>query len=198
MRVRKLHLTALLTAVVVANAFSAASAGNLSFSNQNISATWERLEFVTLITVRCHLTLEGSLTSRTTAKVTRMLIGAITRATFPECADGTRTGRALPWHLTYESFAGFLPDITSVRFLLSRFVIQERIGTITCNYGTSTDNITFAASLDAARNVTELTPVAGRNVIHLLEGPTPFGCPPERGMVSPAGDGSMTTRITLI
>jgi hypothetical protein len=198
--VRKLHLTVLLTTVVVTSSFTTASARNLSFSNQNISSSWSRLEVDKVSsTVRCELSLEGSLTSRTITKVARTLIGAITRATFPACTDGTRSARALPWHLTYESFSGTLPRISRINLLLSRSLIHEEIfGMINCDYGTSADNITFSGSVGSFGEISGLTPVSGRNVVHLLEGPI-LGCTQERRIISSEGGGGpMGTAITLI
>lgn len=196
---KKLHLTALTAALLLASAVSTASARNLSISNLNIRATWSRLEFTSgLGTARCALILEGSFHSRTIAKAPGTLIGAITRFAYGPCTGGTPRTRGFPWRLSYESFSGILPSIGSVRLLLSRFVIQEG----NCTYGSSTDNLAFEAGLSAGE-ITTLKPVEGRNRYHLLEGPGgPFSCALEYTMASSADDGivrllNSTTRVRL-
>jgi hypothetical protein len=104
----------LASALLLAAAASSATARSLSVSNQNIRVTWSSLEFVSGVTLRCRVTLEGSLHSRTITKRLGTLIGAITRATFDErnCTNGTLRPRTetLPWHITYEGFTGTLPQ----------------------------------------------------------------------------------------
>lgn len=202
----KAGLTALLAALLLAVAISSSSARNFSVSNQNIRATWSSLEFASsLVTIRCQVTLEGSFHSRTVAKVARTLVGAITRAVLKTegCTNGQASARALPWHITYEGFTGVLPNVTSVRLLVSRFLLHRVISGITCDYGTATDNITLAANINAASEVTELSPVAGRNTASLLEGGA--FCPATGSMNSAAGDGRVALlgtvtriRVTLI
>ena len=195
----------LAAALLLAAAVNTASARVLSVSNQNIRVTWSSLEEVGAITVRCRVTLEGSFHSRTIVKVARTLIGAITRATVDEanCTNGSESPRneTLPWHLTYEGFAGTLPNIFSVFVLLSRFRFRLiSPGICTADYGIATDNITSRASLNASREITELEPVAGRNRLTLHSG-TAF-CPGSRTFL---GRGTVTLlgtttriRVTLI
>jgi hypothetical protein len=202
----RLGVTALVTALLLSAALSTSSARNLSVSNENIRVTWSRLEFQTSVTVRCHITLEGRFHSRTIAKVARTLIGLITRVDIHEasCTGGRYRPLNTPWHLTYESFSGTLPNITSVRLLLARFRYELRASLFgipaTCFYGNETDNITYSAAVNASREVTELTPVTGRNTATLIEGT--FGCPGSRTLVSGLGDGraavaGTTTRIRV-
>jgi hypothetical protein len=70
------------------------------------------------VTLRCPLTMEGSVHSRTLAKVGGSLIGYITRAAFAESSCSGSTWRVrtetLPWHVTYLGFTGTLPNITYV------------------------------------------------------------------------------------
>jgi hypothetical protein len=161
-------ITAILAAsLMLAAATSTATARSLSFSNQNIRATWSSLEFNAGVTARCGVTLEGSFHSRTITKRLGTLIGAITRAVIDErnCTNGTGRARTetLPWHLTYEGFAGTLPNITTMLALISRFRLNIIApGLCTADYGTATDNITGQANV-AGREVTTLEPIAGRN-----------------------------------
>src|SRR6478672_9457988 len=123
----KLGLTALIAALLLASALSTASARNLSSEIQNIRTTWRSLEFESpLVTVRCPVTMEGSFHSRTIPKIARLLIGAVTRINIKNesCTNGTATVEGFPWHITYESFTGNLPSISSVRVLLQRFLFN--------------------------------------------------------------------------
>jgi len=205
----KLGLTALIAALLLSAAISTAGARSLSVSSQTIRATWSRLEFNQEsigLSVRCQVTLEGSFHSRTIAKVARALIGAITRVdVFTErCTGGFAKGKPpFPWHITYESFTGTLPTITSVRLLLARFRFLLIVpGLATCEYGTATDNVTGAANLNASGEVTSLAPVAGSNIAHKTEPSTIF-CPNEGVLVGPEGvvtalNSTTRIRVTLI
>lgn len=195
----KLSLTALIAVMLLACAVSTASAGRLSINTQNIRTTWSRLEYRATITTRCQVTLEGSLHSRTILKTERSLIGAITRVDANACTGGAIRSLRLPWHLTYESFRGTLPDITALRVLLNRAqwgVIVEILGSRrTCLYGTATDNLSYELGLGNEGLATTLMVIEGRNVAHLLEGSTAglTGCPGELRLIMAAEDG--VTRI---
>jgi hypothetical protein len=201
----KLLLTALTAALVLASTVTAASARSLSVSESSFSATWASLEFSVpgVTTIRCRVTLEGSFHTRTIAKVARALIGAITRAIAAHpCTNGegwadngtepTPGGRInrLPFHVTYESFTGTLPNITGINLLLSRvsFVIQSG-GLCTGRYGRTEDNITGLASVTGGR-VGTLTPVAGRNTARLVTRIGGILCP-ETGTFT--GTGNVTS-----
>jgi hypothetical protein len=203
--------TALAAAVMLACVVSSASARSLSISNQNIRVTWRSLEFDgTVVVIRCPVTLEGSFHSRTIAKVERSLIGAITRANVAQdaCANGRLIAfngtepynggtapQTLPWHLTYESFGGTLPNISSIDILLSRFRFGFSANSCVAQYGAETDNITFRAARDVnTRAITSLVPVAGRNTMtKIREDNDPFNiCP---GSVRFAG---ASTSVTLL
>jgi len=204
----KLGLTALMAAMLLASALSTASARNLSISNQNFRVSWSRLEFNGgILSVRCQVTLEGSFHSTTIPKVRELLIGSITRITIKEesCEGAGRASvaRPPPWHVTYEGFTGRLPNIESIRLLLQRFQFNIIAFGATCRYGTATDNVTGRAALNAAGEVTNLQPLAGRNIANLLNGPEI--CPPSGELNAAATDGNVTLlgtttriRITLI
>ncbi len=143
----KLSLTALTVALLLSAAVTAASAGRLSISNQNIRVTWRSLEFgSSVVTIRCPVTLEGSFHSRTITKVHGTLIGAVTRMAIKNesCTNGVVEASLLPWHLTYENFIGALPRISDVDILLSRFRFGLTIPGLCTRgqYGTTTDNVT--------------------------------------------------------
>jgi hypothetical protein len=149
--------TILAATAILAAAVSSANANNLSTSNQQIRVTWSRLSLntSTILTITCAVTLEGSFHSRTIRKVARSLIGYISRAAVSQCSGGTATinQETLPWHLTYESFGGTLPNITEITLLLIRasFIIDNASSGRTCRATTTTEN---PAAGIATRNTT--------------------------------------------
>jgi hypothetical protein len=207
----KLSLTGLVAALLLSVTVGAASARNLSISNTNARITWSRLEFVAPITARCQITLEGSFHARTAAKVVGSLVGSVTRATVKteSCTNGRVVASNVPWHITYEGFRGTLPNISDVLLLIRDFLfkIERAVGTaLECSYGTASDNLTAALTLNAGMEAVELRPVAGRNTVNLLEARNEevfVRCPATGGMVAAAGDGvvrllaSSTTRIRV-
>ncbi len=214
----KLCFTALTAAALLASAVATTSARNLSVSNQQFRVTWQELDFATnLLTVTCHVTLEGSFHYRTIVKRERTLIGYITAvAVRRPCRNGeawAANGReshprlgvlanTLPWHVTYESFAGALPNITSINLLLrgARFKIHSFFNTLGL-YGDATDNITGRAVRNVATGaITTLEPVAGRNTARLVN--CLGGSCPASGTFQNRSPGQVfllntTTRITV-
>jgi hypothetical protein len=217
----KLGLTALLAAFLLSSALSTASARTLSNSNIFWRAEWASLEFVGGGTVRCRVTLEGSFHSRTIAKVARALVGAVSRVIVAHpCTGGegwadngseaeplgTAPNR-LPFHLTYESFTGTLPNITAINLLLSRvsFVIRATVLGLTCQgrYGRAEDNITGIAAREAGGGITSIEPSATLNRASLVEqlGPNNV-CPATGAFRNRSGPvtevGGAAFRVTLI
>jgi hypothetical protein len=212
----RLGLATLTASLLLSAAVTSATARSLSTSNQSIRATWTGLEFrATELGIRCQVTLEGSFHTRTIAKVAGALIGSITRAFSKQetCADGTaamfngverynRTNapNTLPWHLTYESFSGTLPNISTVRILLSRFRFGIRDGAAICTgqYGDAEDSVTLSANREAAGAIASLEPVAGRNTASLVRRDAGLLCPEIR-LTNPASVMLLgaTTRITI-
>ncbi|HEX7289912.1 MAG TPA: hypothetical protein VF250_02185 [Conexibacter sp.] len=152
--------TTLTAIAVMALSIGSASARNFSVSNQNIRAVWTRrnLSEPFGVTTSCPVTLEGSLHSRTIAKVTYALIGYITRATVgppASCVGGEATilGGSLPWHVRLLGFDGTLPDITRLRALLSGGSFKIRTVNGTCLF-TTRENTTEHGLANFNRNVT--------------------------------------------
>ena len=118
MKIWKLLLATVSASVLLGALVSSASARNVSVSNQNISGMWSSVEFeLPGGPVRCEVTLEGSLHSRTFAKVIGSLIGHITKAILGPChSPGTATilSATLPWSVRYSGFTGALPNINSI------------------------------------------------------------------------------------
>lgn len=121
MKLRKLLLVAMGAAAVLGSLVSVtASARSFSVDNQSIRAGFSNVRFTSPggEAVDCHITLEGSLHSRTVGKVLGSLIGSITRAALGSCETGMFTilTETLPWNVRYSGFEGRLPEITSVIF----------------------------------------------------------------------------------
>ena len=144
-------LSALSAALMLAFAVASSSATELAVSEDQFDVRWSALEFVPSAgsVVRCPVTLLGSFHTRTIDKAEGALIGHIDHAVVRggsgagECTGGLATAlrNTLPWHVTYESFGGDLPDIETVRLLLigARFEIQNSLG-INCLATTTTEN----------------------------------------------------------
>jgi hypothetical protein len=142
------HLAAATTAALILGALvGTASAAHLSSSTSNFRIVWTSLELESGVTVRCPVTIEGSIHSRTFVKTANALIGYITKAIFSEASCVGGKARALtenfPWHIPYSSFSGNLPTIAKVRFnligmrllVLATFPI---IGEVSCLYTSET------------------------------------------------------------
>jgi hypothetical protein len=126
--------TALATTLLLGLMVTQTSAGTLRVSNQQLRVTWRRLELAGsdgTVFSRCPVTLESSFHAATIAKVRKSLIGYATTARFGTCESGRVTvlTETLPWHLTYESFSGPLPNITRIRILLvGMSFLTEQLG----------------------------------------------------------------------
>lgn len=151
----KLLLAGLTAAFILASAVGTASANRLSVDERNFRVTWTMLEFVAEghETVLCAVTLEGSFHSNTIAKVEGSLIGHITRAIKgATCTGGAATilTATLPWHVTYESFGGILPNITEIDLLLvgASFRVHPNGDFAACLARTTvTDNVSGTVTL---------------------------------------------------
>jgi len=136
MKLGKLLIATLGAAVLLSALVSAASARSFSTSSQTLRSTFREVRFTLPFGVtNCQVTLEGSLHSRTIAKVVGSLIGFITRAILGPCSSGSATilTETLPWHTQYRAFTGTLPNITSlsVNVIGSSFRVREP-GFVTC------------------------------------------------------------------
>jgi hypothetical protein len=138
----KLILASLTATLLMALAVSStATARVFSLSNMNFRVVWTSLEFTqpfAFQNVLCSVTLEGTFHSQTISKVEKALIGYVTRAAVVNnCINGRATihQESLPWHITYNGFAGRLPNITGIRLLLNnaRFQIKSNSLLRTCN-----------------------------------------------------------------
>jgi hypothetical protein len=142
-------ILAVLAATTILALTTTSSANTLSISNVGIRVTWRGLELSNNIsggTARCPVTLEGSFHSATIRKVSRALIGYVSRAfagTPAQCTNGTATinQETLPWHITYEGFRGTLPRITEITLLLIRasLISSPQEGNV-CRMTSTTEN----------------------------------------------------------
>ena len=144
MRVRILRLAAILVALFLLAAGSA-SARNLSLDDRDIAMRWARLSFISsfeeLISVSCTINMIGSFHASTFAKSAGSLVGINALSQLPtNCAGGTATVplASMPWHLTYDSFAGSLPSIAAVRLNLIGFTALLRREFFGCELDSTT------------------------------------------------------------
>lgn len=151
MRTRfKLGLVALASALLLTALVSSASANRLSQSESNFRIVYSPLSFVPSFgsTVRCPVTLEGSIHLRVIVKTLELLIGNNNRASVGTCEAGRMRVNAetLPWHIQISFFTGTLPNITSWLWKLIRWVFEiqgEIFGIrVTCRYTTPAQVLT--------------------------------------------------------
>jgi hypothetical protein len=211
----RLALAALVATTAMAAFVGSASARNLSISNQNFTVSYSSLEFISIVTIRCGVTLEGSFHTRTIPKVIGSLIGYITRVSVRRpCTNGegfafngverlgtTTLTNTLPWHVRYEGFTGTLPNITAIRLGLSG--ARFRIGALGVLCIATTGGARGNAFGNATRNTTTgvVDPLTAEGTITF--DPESSGlCGASGRFGSPAGDGRITltgttNRITV-
>jgi hypothetical protein len=117
-RVGRTFLAVVGAGVLLGALATASSARNFSTSSQQIRVQFREIKFEGAFgNTICQVTVEGSFHERTTAKVVGRLIGFISSARLGPCREGTATmlTESLPWHATYSSFTGSLPNISSIR-----------------------------------------------------------------------------------
>jgi hypothetical protein len=196
---RKLGLTtALLVGLCLAAITAAATARRFTVSEIRFTASWagvEKLDFGSPegFSVACPVYVVGEFHSRTFAKVSGLLIGAISFAIKPAgepCVrrEGERWGemwilngieemerRILPetltWHIRYDSFTGSLPRITSVRIQIvdASFLVQGTFGLL-CLYKSTDARPLFARFELTANGTIEKVRVDETQPIPLHEG----------------------------
>jgi hypothetical protein len=160
------HLTAFLALLLVLLAASSAHANRLSIDDTDFDIRWASLLFApnSGSAVRCPVTLLGRFHSATITKTAGLLIGYINHARVGACPQGALTvlTATLPWHVRYKSFAGTLPNITSVSldFLGAAFSFNNGLG-FTCLFTSSTVEPAIGTAALAAGRVTELNASSG-------------------------------------
>jgi hypothetical protein len=121
---------------------ASSSAGKLSVSTENITATWRSMTFSSGASrIRCPVTLEGRFVTRSIAKQNSTSIGSIERATtsFVSCVERTFVTtiqflRTFPWAFFYTAFEGTLPNINTIRLELIEFAVLLTISGVSCLY----------------------------------------------------------------
>lgn len=203
MRTRtKLFMVGLAAAMLMVMAVGSASANRLSINERRIRITWVSLEFEgsPFGAIRCKVTMEGSFHSATINKVVGALIGHMSRAAVSACTNGSATVllERLPWHVTYESFAGTLPRITSATLLLRGAAFRLAQSIISCLA------ITGNSAAENARGIAEVG--AGGETRQIRADPNPTidcgglfsGRFNGTGQIFRLGTTAQDVRITLI
>ncbi len=131
-----------LTAVLVACALLAhaavASANAFKVDDLDFKLVWDELAFVSDVgAVICPAAFLGRFHDEDIVKTAHTLIGEVEFAHVftEECVGGSATvlQATLPWHATYEGWAGALPNqITEITLLLVGASIQIAMGGTTC------------------------------------------------------------------
>ncbi len=144
MRYSKLLLTGLVAAFILALGAGVSSAsrgleasvasgelGRIAADSRSLTFTDEESTVSIICELRTTITLH-----RTVAKAAGSLAGFVTAATPANCRGGRVRILNLPWHITFVSFSGTLPAITSVRLQLNgaSFLIEAFFGIAECLY----------------------------------------------------------------
>ncbi|MBS1869468.1 MAG: hypothetical protein JSS99_07365 [Actinobacteria bacterium] len=191
-------------ALLLALAVGSASANRLSYSEQSFRIVWTRLIFSEAgggFPINCPVTLEGSFHARTFTKTRDQLSGYITNAVVNNagCTEGHATilRATLPWHVTFQSFTGTLPNITGVRYDLigAAFQIEPGLGIVCLASSSVTSPAAGNASREAGGNITSLQPDSSLAI------PVTGALCPEAGIFSGSGEvyvqGSSERRVRL-
>lgn len=202
----RVHMTlvGVASALTLAFAVNSASANRLSYTSQNFRIIWSSLSFSESggnFPISCPVTLEGSFHSRTMAKVRDALSAYISRAVVNNeaCSEGHATilTETLPWHVTYQSFTGSLPSITTVRYKLlgAAFRIEPTFGVACLARSSAMFPAAGNATREARGAITSLTPDSSLAI------PVTGTACPSAGIFAGSGEvyvlGSTTTRVTL-
>jgi hypothetical protein len=151
----RLILTTLAAAAIMACCIGTASANRLSISNKNVRSVFNELVLTNgaggegLVT--CPVTLEGSFHETIIRKVEGSLIGYVSRASVASasCRGGSATlsQESLPWHITYQGFAGRLPNITEQTLSLRNVNFRVTVLGVNCGYGRPGESARFIARI---------------------------------------------------
>jgi hypothetical protein len=88
------------------------------------------------ITIRCELTLTGTVTTRRVPKVAGTSYGSVTGVTVGACTGGTAAASGLPWAVTYDAILGALPDrVSGLALTLRNTSFTLTFSGISCTYG---------------------------------------------------------------
>jgi hypothetical protein len=196
MRLRcKLLLAGLAVSLLMSFAVGSASANRISVTNKQIRATWSNLRFADnggTGRMTCQVTLEGSFHSATLRKIRGALMGYITSAIVhsTSCTGGSTTilNESLPWHVTYDSFTGVLPNITGIIILLHSLAFAVELGFGgPCLYAAdATHRARGRVNIGAGGGGNTID---ADNTIRLLRTSGTFLCPPETSF---SGSGQVT------
>lgn len=196
------RLSALIVAIIaLAATVTSASANHVSISSQGIrgSGILGLSNTVNSNVVRCPITLEGSVHSTTISKIVGALVGYVTRASMSNagCTGGTGTihQESLPWHVTYQSFTGTLPNITSARFsLLNVFFEIRESGGNTCSARTEVEHPANAiVNINTSTHVAESLTMEPNTRIPLTNGAGGIFC----GLANGIFEGT-TSNLTVL
>lgn len=193
---------ALAACFVLASGVGVASANRLSFSNANFRIVWPATSAMLfeepsgIFSMACSVTFEGSFHRRTFGKVRGELIGHISRAVVGElgCSMGS-TAHALevtlPWHVRYQSFAGVLPAVASVRIdIVGASFLINVIEAVRCLYRSSAASPLVGDLTRAAGGaITGFTLVPEATFPLVNEALSMFVCPEVLGLI---GRGTVT------
>lgn len=195
-------LAGLVAALLLALAAGSAHATSIEYSEQLFRILFARLAFAESgggVSIRCPVTLEGSFHESTFAPERGDSVAGITSAQIGACQEGEATilERSLPWDVTFQSFTGTLPNITTIRHELigAAFEVEPGLGIRCLALTTRESPAAGDATREAGGQITSLLPDSALAI------PVTGELCPAFGVFDGAGEvfvqGSTERRVTL-
>jgi hypothetical protein len=182
-----------LLAAGTAGASRGISAGTTSTRLTSRAYTFNSPEFEAPIVCRVEYTIS---VHRTIAKSSGTLFGFVTAIRVDECRNGVMIPlpAGLPWHITYISFSGVLPNITSLRLQINgaAWLLADGAGFSRCLYRGNEQHTTGGGT-----TINELRADSTVAIPLSVRLPGSFFCPANVNIQGSTAV-SPTVRITLI
>jgi len=137
---RRANLTLLVAGLLLAAIAGSAAATTLDMSETTFRGVWRELTFTAAeSSVTCPVTLEGTFLPESLGRIAKTAgntMGRVTTTGVGTCTGGTVTAlnETLPWSVKYSSFAGTLPNITTVTANVTgaSFQVRPRSVEVSC------------------------------------------------------------------
>lgn len=190
----KLKLSLLAVAIVMVGAFGATTAQ----ASRGITVTQTRITATGVLTLNggltvCNVSLTLSLGSTTLTKTRGTNQGSVTAGSITGCSGLASSGAVLtPINVQYDTFAGTLPNITSISIVAPNAGFSLNTLGGTCLYGGSLSGVRFLVTGGAISNVD----FTGSNAIAKVSGGAL--CPSTGTITGPMTVTTTVPRIALV
>jgi hypothetical protein len=156
---RRIIHAAVTAALIMALAAAVSSAEEFDVVNgEFFRAQWSSFTITTGAgRIVCPVTLEGSFAAASFTSTAGTRVASVTRASLGGCTENTATilSETLPWTVQYSSFAGTLPNITSLTFRTIGASFRGTAAGVTCLFRSTTERpMNFSATRSTAAEST--------------------------------------------